>query len=127
MKRWIPWGIVLFCVLGLAAFLRKPVMDAGVFTGVWYYSEDGSSYVFEQGILRNAESCLTFSDGEVFSGAYSFSRDQITLFLIDAAGVCEVKDLHLVRSARGDMLCELEKSSEKVWFYRNRENFSSDK
>lgn len=120
MKRWVPFGIVLILVLIVALFLFSTVVAPERFTGEWYSSEDGSLYLFQEGIIACADHSVPVSDEETFSGAYRFGKNSIAIFVISADGPGEVKELYWEHTKGGDILCENEDGTGKIYFYRNK-------
>ncbi len=126
MKRWLLLGIIMVLVLAGICCLFRTALEPEAFTGVWYSAEDGSAYVFQGGIIRCQEHHVPVSDDTIFSGSYSFSADSIALFAVGVEGLEQVREIYLIRSWRGDRLCENRDGSGTVYFYRNASAALSD-
>lgn len=121
MKRWFTVGIVLLLLLASAILILRQGVDPENYLGDWYCAGDGTLYRFREGILECEKYGYWLSDGSVFSGAYTFSRNCVVVFLVGAEGPEAVKELHLARSPQGNVLREGKYGEGKVVFYRNRE------
>jgi len=115
-------GILL---LGATIALIGTVRDPADFTGKWYYTEDGSAYLFHNGIIISEKHHLNETDAEIFSGAYSFGKNSIVLFFLTEAGVEQVQKLQLVSRSDGDILCASSECGETVVFCRNKEAYKN--
>lgn len=118
MKRWLILGVVL-AVLIFAA-LNVKIMEPADFTGAWYSAGDGSLYIFQDGWIECPDYEIMLLNQRVFSGAYSFSRNQAAVFLVDEQGVSEVLQLYLVHRKDGDVLCETKDGTGTILFFRNQ-------
>ena len=118
MRRW-RWFILLgMLVLGFCFGLSVTVIDPGNYTGIWYYAEDGSQYLFHNGIILSEKHHIDILEEEIISGAYQFGKKEIFLFFLNEDGVQDPRTLALVSSATGDLLCDIA-SGEPV-FFRNK-------
>ena len=124
MKRKGIIGAVIAALICVCIALNCKIVDPADYAGVWYRAGDGVLYLFEDGIIECAEQEIIILDNAVFSGAYSFAKNKAAIFVVDDHGVGEVVELHLVRKANGDMLCEYKDGNEVIWFCRNQESIS---
>lgn len=99
MKRWLPLGAVLLGAAAVTVWLLTPAMAPVRFTGRWYDCRNGNAYTFHCGIVN--------TEGDTFAGAYSACRKKLLLFVSDYPDLEKERELQLVRSDRGDMLCDL--------------------
>ena len=127
MKRKVTIGAVIAALICVCIALNAKILEPTDFTGAWYRAEDGMLYIFEDGIIECAGKEIIVLDNAVFSGAYSFAKDKAAIFVADDHGVGEVVELHLIRKATGDMLCERRDGNEIIWFCRNQESTVNDK
>lgn len=121
MKRKICIGAVIAALIYIWFAFHTSVMDPADFVGTWYRASDGARCQFENGIVQCPGQETMVLDDAVFSGAYSFAKDKIAIFVVDDHGVGEVTALNLIRRADGDMLCERSGGKNIVWFCRNPE------
>jgi len=127
MKRKVIFGAVITALICVCIALNAKILEPKDFTGAWYRAGDGMLYIFEDGIIEFADKEIIVLDNTVFSGAYSFAKDKAAIFVVDDHGVGEVVELHLIRKATGDMLCERRDGNEIIWFCRNQESTINDK
>ena len=127
MKRKGIIGAVIAALICVCIALNAKILEPTDCTGAWYRAEDGMLYIFEDGIIECADKEIIVLDNTVFSGAYSFAKDKAAIFVVDDHGVGEVVELHLIRKATGDMLCERRDGNEIIWFCRNQESTINDK
>lgn len=120
MKRWDFVLCVAALLAGCAAALSCNIWDPSDFTGKWYYADDLSAYLFHNGIIISEKHHVPTSDDEIFSGAYTFSRDSILLFIVGSDGVEEVHELKMRTDAAGDQLCMAD--THVPVFYRNKDS-----
>ena len=118
MKQHIPILQVLILLVSLLMGLSQTALDPARFQGTWYDTEDGSPYIFEDGVIRREDLGIVLSDGQVLSGAYTFCRDRIAVFYIDSRGLEQVQELYLVPGPQGDTLCQNPDGSGLVRFRR---------
>lgn len=121
MKRWSIGIITCAIILGGILVLTRTVQDPADFTGKWYYAFDCSTYLFHNGIILNEKYHLSTNEDEIFSGAYSFSKNKILIFFVTVDGIEQIKELQLVSHANGDMLCEVTNDRQEAVFYRNKD------
>ena len=119
MKRKGIIGAVIAALICVCIALNCKIIDPADYTGAWYRAGDGVLYLFEDGIIECADKEIIILDNAVFSGAYSFAKNKAAILVVDDHGVGEVVELHLVRKATGDILCERKDGSDIVWFCRN--------
>lgn len=117
MKRLALACVIIFLCI-LFAGLCRPVMDVEDFTGQWYSSGDQSIYLFREGILYCSKHGIPLSEETSISGAYTFSGHSIFLFAEGVPGLETEKELYLVHSGEGSMLCEHEDGTGAVYFIR---------
>ena len=122
MKRHVVIGILLAVLICLFCLLNGDIVDSTDYTGTWYRSSDGAQYIFENGIIRCGDYGLPLEDDSEFSGAYSYGRDRIVLFVADRNGVGEVLELKRIPKWTGDILCEYRDGYQQVIFCRNHKN-----
>lgn len=127
MKRKGIIGAVIAALICVCIALNCKFVDPADYTGTWYRASDGVLYIFEDGIIECADQEIIVLDNAVFSGAYSFAKNKAAIFVVDDHGVGEVVELHLVRKATGDMLCERTDGNEIIWFCRNQESVINDR
>ena len=127
MKRKVIIGAVIAALICVCIALNAKILEPTDFTGAWYRAEDGMLYIFEDGIIECADKEIIVLDNTVFSGAYGFAKNKASIFVVDDNGVGEVVELHLIRKATGDMLCERRDGNEIIWFCRNQESTINDK
>ena len=127
MKRKVIIGAVIAALICVCIALNSKILDPADYTGTWYRTGDGVLYLFEDGIIKCADKEIIILDNAVFSGAYSFAKNKASIFVFDDHGVGEVVELHLVRKATGDILCERRDGNEIIWFCRNQESTINDK
>ena len=118
MKRWSIWicagVLILACIIGFT----RTAIEPSDFTGKWYYAEDMSAYLFHNGVIISEAHHIDMDEDEIFSGAYSFARNKIYLFLAEDNRVGELLELSLNHSSIGDTLCDSKTGT--VIFYRER-------
>ena len=117
MKRLAVSCVIIFLCI-LVAGLCQSAIDAEDFTGQWYSSVDQSVYLFQDGILYCSKHAVALSDSTSISGAYSFSRNSIFLFAEGIPGLETEKEIFLVHSGEGSLLCENEDGTGAVYFIR---------
>ena len=119
MKRW-KWllGCAVIAV-GYFLTLAGVVRDPEDFTGTWYYAEDRSAYLFHNGVIISDKHHIAAGEEDIFSGAYSFGKDQIFLFFIGTNGVEQARELNLISDKDGEKLYDA--SQKCVVFYRKKE------
>lgn len=120
MKHRVIGGMVVAVLICVCMALNREVRDPEDYTGIWYRCRDGMQYCFEEGLIQNHNAAGNMSEHDILSGAYSYGRNRIILFLEDEHGVGEVTELRLVRRWGGDILCEYAEQDEKIWFCRNQ-------
>lgn len=121
MKRRLIISVILIALICVCVVLNSSALDPSDFTGVWYGAEDGHLYIFEDGLIACTEHYIELQGSDPFSGAYSIAKNKTAVFIIDDDGAGEIVELYLIRSIRGDYLCEAEDGTGKIWFYRNAE------
>ena len=121
MKHRLIISVILIALICVCVVLNSSALDPSDFTGVWYGAEDGYLYIFEDGLIACTEHYIELQGSDPFSGAYSIAKNKTAVFIIDDDGVGEIVELYLIRSIRGDYLCEAEDGTGKIWFYRNAE------
>lgn len=126
MKNRIAIGAVVAALFFVCIALNAKVVKYTDFIGVWYHKSDGIQYIFEDGIIKCADNEIILLNNDVFSGAYTFAKNKAAIFVIDDNGVGEIVELHLVRKAEGDRLCERKDGNEIIWFCRNIETTIDD-
>ena len=93
MKRFLPLLLIVTILTGL--LLSREARVPGRFTGTWYEAGTGEAYLFEEGIIRKDDR---------FRGAYSFTRDTVTLFVSGVEELETVQKLRWKAGKEGDIL-----------------------
>ena len=109
---------VLFIIILIIAGLSQTALDPRDFAGQWYSSKDQSVYLFQEGIIYCSKYTVPLSETEYISGAYSCCRDSVFLFAEGIAGLEAEKELFLVHSGEGSLLCERRDGTGPVYFIR---------
>lgn len=94
MKR---FALLLLTMMILLMLFGREALVPGRFTGIWYEEQTGLAYRFEEGIIRETEK-------EDFRGAYSFTRDSVTLFVSGAEELDTVQTLRWRSGKEGGAL-----------------------
>lgn len=115
MKRTVLWVVILMPLVIVG--LNQKILDSSRFSGIWYTAE-GEEYLFHQGIIsRNNISNFSDPDYQI-SGAYTFSRNSIALFLTEFEPLNSVQTLYWLPSEEGDTLCEDPFGRGSTYFFR---------
>lgn len=117
MRRWVALGIVVLFLITGGCLLARTAVCPTDFTGDWYGAEDGRRYQFREGIITSPEAD---NGAEAdFSGAYTFCKDHILLFLVDPQGESKVKTLYPAGEPKGEFLSESADGAGRIVFSRS--------
>ena len=120
MKRFTAICIAVF-VLAIFIMLGQTARDPAVFSGKWYSSVDQSVYVFEDGLIYCPKFKIALSKDDYISGAYTYGKDSIFLFVSGIEGLETERELYLIHKGDGSFLCDHEDGSGTIFFIRYHE------
>lgn len=117
MKRVTLWCII-FSILLIIVGLCQTAINPNAFTGQWYSSADQSIYVFQNGLITCNKHDVTTPEMASISGAYTYCKDSIYLFVNGIEGLETEKELYLVHKGEGSFLFENKDGTGKFYFVR---------
>ncbi len=117
MKRLTVFCIIII-LLAATICLCQITNDPAHFSGQWYSSDDQTAYLFQDGLIYSQKYSIPLSDTVSISGAYTYSKNSIFLFLEGIEGLETERELYLVQKGDGSFLCENKDGSGKVYLIR---------
>lgn len=116
-------ALLLLTVLLLLASLTGCAadQDAGVeapnYDGAWYFAKNGVECRFQDGKIYRDD--LHAKEGQTLMGIYSLVGDHIQANLTGVGGVHEPRDLYIVQTDGGQVLCDTAAGDGTLYFYQD--------
>lgn len=116
-------ALLLLAVLLLLASLTGCAadQDAGVeapnYDGAWYFAKNGVECRFQDGKIYRDD--LHAKEGQTLMGIYSLVGDHIQANLTGVGGVHEPRDLYIVQTDGGQVLCDTAAGDGTLYFYQD--------
>ena len=105
----------------LIAGLCQTALNPEDFSGIWYSANDQTVYRFQEGLIYSAKHAVQLSDSASISGAYTFCKESIFMFVTGIDGLETEREVYLVENGNGSFLCENDDGTGIVYFIRYNE------
>ena len=120
MRRLVILLLVILLLIIIAG-LSRTALDPEVFRGEWYSADDQNVYLFQEGLIYCSRSSDALTDADSISGAYTYSRDSIFLFVEGVPGLETEQEIYLVQNHDGRFLCENKDGTGMIYFIQCNE------